>query len=58
MKTIGDLKLYDVKDLAEKLELNIQTARRYIKEGRIKGKKVGTRWLVTEQAIKEYFEVE
>jgi len=58
MKEIGDLKLFDVQDLAKKLDLNIQTVRRFLKEGRIKGKKVGKKWFVTEEHLRKYFEVE
>jgi len=51
-----ELKIYTVMELAKLFHLTPQTVRKYLKEGKIKGKKVGTKWLVTEKAIKEFLE--
>jgi len=58
MKQIGEIKLFESEEISEKLELNIQTVRRLIRTGVIKGKKLGGRWHVTEQALREYFEMD
>ncbi|MFN1835518.1 helix-turn-helix domain-containing protein [Balneola sp. MJW-20] len=55
-KKIGDLTLYSVDDLHELLGISKMTLRAYLREGRIRGRKLGVSWYVTEEAIKEYFE--
>lgn len=52
------IKIYTVPELSKLLRITPQTVRKYLKEGRIKGKKVGTKWLVTEEAIKDFLETE
>lgn len=54
MLQIDDLKAFDVQELAVKLELTPQSVRAYIKAGKLKGCKVGTKLYVTEQALKDY----
>lgn len=55
-KQIGDLTLYSVDDLHEQLGISKMTLRTYLREGRIRGRKLGVSWYVTEDAIREYFE--
>lgn len=50
----GNLVVYTVKDLSKLLNTTPQTVRKYISEGRIKGKKIGRQWLVDEDAVKEF----
>ena len=52
---VGDMKLYDVEELAEMLSVGLPTIRRYLREGRLKGKKLAKRWYVSEENLKEYF---
>jgi len=54
MKQIGDIKFYDVQEIAKIFDMTPQTIRRFFREGRIKARKFGTRWYVTEEAIREY----
>jgi len=54
MIQIGDIKAYDVQEIAKALNMTPQSVRKFIREGRIKGRKVGTRWYVTEEAIRDY----
>ncbi len=54
-KQIGDLTLYSVDDLHEQLGISKMTLRTYLREGRIRGRKLGVSWYVTEDAIREYF---
>ncbi len=55
---VGDMKLYDVEELAEMLSVGLPTIRRYLREGRLKGKKLAKRWYVSEENLKEYFQPE
>lgn len=55
-KKIGSLTLYSVDDLHELLGMSKMTIRAYLREGRLKGKKLGVQWYVTEDAIRDYFE--
>ena len=49
-----ELKIYTVPELSNLLHLTPQSVRKYLKDGKIKGKKVGTKWLVSEEAIKNF----
>lgn len=55
-RKIGSLTLYSVDDLHEMLGISKMTLRSYLREGRLKGRKLGVSWFVTEKAIAEYFE--
>jgi excisionase family DNA binding protein len=48
------MKIYNLKEVVNLLGLNIQTIRQFIKEGRLKASKVGTHYMVTDEAIKEF----
>ena len=54
-KTIGTLTLYDLKELSEQLDLTLVTLRRYLREGRIRGQKLGQTWYVSDTALEAYF---
>lgn len=55
-RIIGNLTLYSIDDLHEMLGISKMTLRAYLREGRIKGRKLGVSWFVTEESIREYFE--
>ena len=55
---VGDMKLYDVEELAGMLSVGTPTIRKYLREGRLKGTKPAKRWYVSEEALKEYFQPE
>lgn len=48
------MKVYNLKEVVKLLGLNIQTIRQYIKEGKLKASKIGTHYMVTDEAIKEF----
>lgn len=50
----NELRVYTVMELVKLFHLTPQSVRKYLKEGRIKGQKVGTKWLVSEEAIREF----
>jgi hypothetical protein len=52
---IGSITLFDIMELSKKLDLNPATLRGYIKSGRLKGQKVGTKWFVSEDGLREFF---
>ncbi|SMO46687.1 helix-turn-helix domain-containing protein [Fodinibius sediminis] len=56
-KQIGNLTLYSVDDLHEQLGLSKMTIRAYLREGKIRGRKLGVKWYVTEEALREYFSI-
>ena len=47
--------LYSVLELSKKLEITMTTIRTYIKTGKLKGQKIGNKYYITEEAIKELF---
>ncbi len=55
-RKIGSLTLYSVDDLHELLGISKMTLRAYLREGRLKGRKLGVQWFVTEEAIRDYFD--
>ena len=55
-KQIGNLTLYSVDDLHQQLGLSKMTIRTYLREGKIRARKLGVKWYVTEEALREYFD--
>lgn len=55
-KQIGSLTLYSVDDLHEHLGLSKMTIRAYLREGKIRARKLGVQWYVTEEALRDYFD--
>ena len=54
-KQIGSLILYSIDDLHEQLGVSKLTLRSYLRSGRIRGRKLGVSWYVTEESLQEYF---
>ena len=52
---LGELKLYALKELSKSLGITTFTLRTYIRQGKLRARKMGTKWLITEDALKEYF---
>lgn len=48
------MQVYNLKEVVKILGLNIQTIRKFIKEGKLKASKVGTHYMVTDDAIKDF----
>jgi excisionase family DNA binding protein len=49
-------KLYTVQEIADALRVHSRTAYRLVKEGKIKGIKVGSQWRIPESALLEYID--
>jgi excisionase family DNA binding protein len=48
------MQIYDVPQLSEMLKVSEKAVRSYLITGRLKGRKVGKRWLVHEDAVREF----
>ncbi len=53
---LGDLELFTVEELSEKLGVQERTIREYLKSGKLKGRKMARRWYVSEESLRDYFE--
>lgn len=51
---LDDIKLYDLKEVAKILNLNRRTIYRYLKENKIKAKRIGYIWYVDEKDLKKF----
>lgn len=49
-------KVYDLKDVEKELKIGRRTLREYCKEGKLKARKVGRTYLVTERALMNFVE--
>ena len=49
------MEIYDVPQLAKMLQVCQRTVRTYLNEGKIIGRMVGKRWLVSEDSLKQFF---
>lgn len=54
-KKIGNLVLYSVDELHEHLGLSKLTLRAYLRDGKLKGRKLGVGWYVSEDSLREFF---
>lgn len=46
--------IYTVPEISKLLHMTPQSVRKYLKEGRIKGRKAGVKWLVSEESLRSY----
>ena len=51
---VEDIKVYSISEVALLLKVNRRTVWNYVKEGKLKAKKVGGKWLITEANLKEF----
>jgi excisionase family DNA binding protein len=54
---IEGIKFYTIPETAKALQVTPQTIRNYIKQGRLKGKRVGRPILITENNLAEFLEI-
>ena len=52
---IADIELYSVEELSEMLGIQERTVSRYLREGRLQGRKLARRWYVTAESLQKYF---
>jgi hypothetical protein len=48
---IGNITFYSVLELSNSIEITPLTLRKYINEGKLQGRKVGGKYLVTEESL-------
>lgn len=51
---IEGIKFYTIPEIAEALNVTPQTVRAYIKQGKLKGQRIGRPILITENNLKEF----
>lgn len=51
---LGDTTFYTTEELSKILGITLQTLRKYIKSGKLKGKKIGGTWFVDESNLKKF----
>lgn len=54
MITMGDIKAYDVYEIAQLFNMTPQSVRKYLKSGKIQANKFGTKWYITEEAMRDF----
>ena len=54
---IEGIKFYTIPEVAEALDITAQTVRAYIKQGKLKGQRIGRPILITENNLKEFLQV-
>lgn len=54
MEYMNNMKMFTLQELAEDMGVNVETVRRYIRAGKLKGVKVGTRNLVSEESYTRF----
>lgn len=52
---VGELKLYSIEELAELLDIQPVTVRKYCRLGKIKARKLAKKWYVSEDSLTEFF---
>lgn len=52
------IKFYSTKEVGEILKVTLQTVRAYINKGKLKGKKFGVGFYVSESSLKEFMQAE
>jgi len=53
---IEGIKFYTIPETAEALNITPQTVRAYIKQGKLKGQRIGRPILITENNLKEFLQ--
>ena len=53
---IEGIKFYTIQETAEVLNVTPQTVRAYIKQGKLKGQRIGRPILITENNLKEFLQ--
>ncbi len=53
---IGNLTTFNLEEIAEAHHISLRSLREKCRRGIIAGRKHGSRWFVTEDALKKYFE--
>jgi len=55
VKEIGNLRIFGLKEVSEKLVISEQTLMKKLRAGDIKGQKVGNEWFISEKSLEIFF---
>ncbi len=53
---MDEIRFYTLEELAEKLQVTRRTLYNYIKSGKLKANKVVSKWIVTEEQLRDFIE--
>ena len=54
MINLESIKMYDLKELSEKIGISVVSLREWIKQGKLKAKKLGVKYYVSEDDLIEF----
>lgn len=57
-KNLGGYTMYNVAELVSILQITDTSVRKYIREGKIRGQRIGRGYLVSEEALKRFLGVD
>ena len=52
----GEFELHKAEDLAKELGVHIATIRRYIKQGKLKARRIGHNYMVSKESFRDFIE--
>lgn len=50
------MEVYTLEEISEKIKIPVITLRKYLKEGTLKGAKIGKHWRITDEQLKEFID--
>lgn len=53
---MGEIRIYTLEEISKLLKVTVRTLYRYIDDGKLKANKIGGRWIVAEQELKDFIE--
>ena len=56
MVSLSERKFYTVEELVKMLKISDFTIREYLKAGKLKGRKIAHRWLISKEELKDFIE--
>jgi len=56
VKEIAGIKLYTVPEISKALGVHPITVQTWVRTGKLPGRKIGVKWLVTEKALQEFLQ--
>jgi len=54
MINLESIKMYDLQELSEKIGISVVSLREWIKQGKLKAKKLGVKYYVSEESLIEF----
>ena len=54
---LGEVKLYEIRDIAKSFNISESTIRSYFRSGKLEGQKFGGRWFIPEEALRDYLKI-